>query len=437
MTFFGRKTTPRALIWVPDDALADRLAQHFPHSVRVEGPGSTQENEFDVVITTEGLTTISPAPHSQHKTFSPHLYVLAFGGEDLGAHLLETPRGSVRVPVTRTQAQSDREFATADERLPAGVAELVRRDLAPQALGRETHTAVGTAGGSGFRSWVPFLMSTSGMRIAGMFERGREGAAGQCWTLPEDVRLHAEWLLAALRHWRTREPDRFVRLPGLGWEREDSWLTAEEAPIKQALDDLQAERTNFLANYEEDLARLETELAAARGVGATGARRLLTADSDELVAEVRTTLELMGFVVYDVDADVAAKGEKVEDLRVEDPEQPGWIALAEVKSYGGGAKVNDLLKIAGRFVVRFAAETGRSPDGTWFIANTFRGADPSMRPPMLASDEAVLTTFAEGGGLVIDTANLFRLRRQVELGHLGHAEARRILRKSTGRLEYA
>ena len=159
-----------------------------------------------------------------------------------------------------------------------------------------------------------------------------------------------------------------------------------------ALDEAHAEA---VARYEEEKQSLYAELAGASETAEAGPRRLLTAQGEGLKVEVAAALSDLGFEVTDADAQHAQKGDLLEDLRVLDPEDPGWVALAEVRDYGGGAKVGDLLRI-GRFVSRYSAAEGRPPSAAWYVVNQFVDSDPGSRPQPLASNAGSVGARAGG-----------------------------------------
>lgn len=128
---------------------------------------------------------------------------------------------------------------------------------------------------------------------------------------------------------------------------------------------------------------------------------------------------------------VAVKRDMLEDLRVTDPDEPGWIALAKVRGYKGGAHLRDLLRI-GRFVTRFLRDTGDEPSRRWYIVNGFLEHDPSEREEPLHSNPSEVATFTDDGGAVIDTRVLFKLSQEVAGNRRDRASALASLRHVVG-----
>ena len=163
-------------------------------------------------------------------------------------------------------------------------------------------------------------------------------------------------------------------------------------------------------------------------------RALLTTQSDELKDAVLRALIEIGFIVVDADLD-AKKDDHLEDLRISDPNESGWIALGEVKGYTKGAKTEALTQFL-RFNARFVQENGRLPDACWYIVNQFLGRDPSSRQLALNGKDDDVKAFAAANGLVLDTRELFKLLSFVRKGSISPSDARanspRVSRKVLG-----
>jgi hypothetical protein len=149
-----------------------------------------------------------------------------------------------------------------------------------------------------------------------------------------------------------------------------------------------------------------------------------------LVRAVIRALGEIGFVVVDADA-TADPSEHLEDLRISDPDAPNWIALGEVKGYTKGAKTEGITQFI-RFSTRYAKEAGRGPDSMWYIVNQFMKRDPAERQRVLHGNDGDVSAFADNGGLVLDTVQLFHLLNHVRTGKISAEEGRRRLRESVG-----
>ena len=128
--------------------------------------------------------------------------------------------------------------------------------------------------------------------------------------------------------------------------------------------------------------QLQTELTAEGESADRGIRRILWADSDELIAAVGKVLADLGFVVRDMDAELTEGELKREDLRLTREGVNGWEAMVEVKGYTSGTKTNDARQIR-EHREHYMREEVRQPDLTLWVANPFRMPTQPLRlqPP--------------------------------------------------------
>jgi hypothetical protein len=129
------------------------------------------------------------------------------------------------------------------------------------------------------------------------------------------------------------------------------------------------------------------------------------------------------------------ENDRREDLQLTAPEAPDWLALVEVRGYRRGAQVNDLMRLE-RFRTRYVRENATEPKAIWYVVNQFFENDPSTRPPILQGNNAELATLGDGGGVAIDTADLFLLWMAVKEGRLTAEEARSRLVETQGRFTF-
>ena len=329
-----------------------------------------------------------------------------------------------------------------DLRVPPGldpmVERLVRTDLVPGFQGGQPWLPLEVPSGFGnvplgFKpQWylTPLLVASNGAVLAARVRRSRVSPSGQAtgevWILPSWVTRHREWLQAAWRVWATDYPSRFPKPPE--WGDSAMWYTPEEAAIHDQILRVRSERDEAVVRFDAEEAKLAEALQGAAVLARDGARRLLTADGDSLCQAVAQVLRELGFDVVDMDAQVE-QGKRVEDLRVR---EGNWEAIAEVKGDKRGAALRDLLKI-GRFAGLYEGETGHPPSAQWFIANGMRLTDPGLRPLPLAGSTEDIDRFAEGGGVVISTVDLFQVWRDVMGGRREKEDVRRVMRDARGR----
>jgi len=188
-------------------------------------------------------------------------------------------------------------------------------------------------------------------------------------------------------------------------------------------------------DYQGKLDAIDQRLQTMGTAADANERALLTSQADSLKNVVIGSLRRLGFVVDDMDS-AWPQGDKREDLRAKNPDHAEQIVLVEVRGYARGAQLSDLMRMQ-RFAARFQKDEGRLPDRLWYVVNHSLADDPSQRQPALASNPTEVETFAESGGLVIDTVELFKLWQAVDANRVDPAMAHMMLMKATGRFSAA
>lgn len=322
--------------------------------------------------------------------------------------------------------------------LPPSVAHLVHEQLEPVLKNRLKHSVIERADRANFGPSVPSTSFRETPQVEPFIETGDErplagryhrSSNAEVWVLPDGTPDLLPWVHAAIGEWHRRCPDRFPGFPD--WSQETQWQTSSESKLADDLEKLHEERANAIASFETREHALQIQLDAATADANAYERALLTQQSDPLKQAVQRALEELGFTVVDADGE-NPDDDHLEDLRVEDPDTPGWICLTEVKGYGKGAQTAAIAQFI-RFQARFQQRTGRPANALWYVVNQFKDRDPSTRQPVLNGKEEDITAFSAAGGLVIDTVQLFRLLQQVQLGTLAASEARKLLRSGEGR----
>lgn len=425
----GAKPRPRALIAHFDEATTERISELFPTARTIEESlDEVHPDEWDVLVLNGG--GVSGLPR--------HLYLIGFGCDSFGYPEQQRDRYTIYFEVTYGEETLSQEFQIPDGLHP-DVRALVERELLPLARGRDRNPVITESAqyhsspASPSAEWLtPFLMTAEPRVLAGSVLR--VGAEALAWCIPSGVADPIPWVRAAMRVWHTRDPSRFPFDPG--WPSDERWMTGKEIELLASLKLLQEERQAFIEESRRREEELRTRHVTAANEADQGLRRLLTAQGDDLVDAVQGALEALGFTVQNRDL-VNPVTDRLEDLWVTSPaDDTGWIALVEVKGYMGGAQVSALLSISGRFVPRFFEGEGRYPARRWYVANQFIGRDPGTRPPILASNPSELSEFESQDGMVIDTAVLFSLARDVEIGRISRDIARQQLMSAVGRYAY-
>jgi hypothetical protein len=400
-----------------DDATIEELTPLFPTCIAVDDILEIRLEEWDLIITGAG----APNPWSVYGYTLirvPSIFVLGFGGDKFGL-----PHQGVSFNSTASQIGAVAEVVASQfitpQDLPSAIKKLAQQDLIPKALERNRHRVIGeiVSGGGIVRNLnsneiLPFLQTSHGEILAGSFVR--EGPPAECWILPSYA-SPTLWARLATSLWEAVAPERFP--PPADWKSSPAWRTPAETEVLRAKQTLEEERERVLSELGAREAELELQAEAQRVEADRRERLLLTARGEELVSIVKLALQEMGFVARAMD-EVFPKGDLREDLRITSPDDNNWEAIVEVRAYNGGASVTDLMRLQ-RFAQRYEADEKRSPNACWYIVNQLIGQDPATRPQVLNSQPEEVAYFVDTyNGLLIDTAELFKLWLQVQGGRL-------------------
>lgn len=406
MSLIGEKPRPRVLmINVPEERadLVAAIASVAPTcmTVRSNQLNQIREAEWDAAVVFGNVPSLEP-----------HVFVLAIGPDYLQVNY---PAPGWIVEVNFSGASVATELA-----LPNGMdgklKALVECDLVPLIRAEHRHMAFRTVvrqssiSDPPMPSAAPLLLDADGAVLAGQLERN--GGQSVCWFLPDGVSL-LDWFLQAVRAWQKIAPDRFPEVSP--WKQRTEWMTAQELGLARREEASLTSFTEAEHRRRQESDELRAASLAAASEADSTVRRMLTGTGSELVEAVTECLEVLGFRVEDVDLTKGDQANKLEDLRVHHGSD--WLALAEVKGYGGGAKSNDLLKLS-RFVNRYIGEVGAPPSAVWYVVNHTIEQDPGTRSKPLAGVPDDVAEFALGQGLVIDTRDLFAAWRRVDLGQI-------------------
>lgn len=232
--------------------------------------------------------------------------------------------------------------------LPAGVKDLKDELSAELTEGPRLQIAFGPASRPDHPNVTrqPWITDRDDFMLAGAFKRRSttEGEpAAWCWVIPYDAPEPCRWLAAAFEEWRRDDDARFpARDP---WTNRPKWLTPQEQQARDRLVQLEEERAEQEAQWARQEAEYNAQVTAAARAADDGVRRLLTHHGEPLVEAVTVALESFGFTVTNVDQTLQPGEAKREDLHITSDETSGTI-IAEVKGLTGGAKANDITKLA-------------------------------------------------------------------------------------------
>lgn len=250
-------------------------------------------------------------------------------------------------------------------------------------------------------------------------------------VLPNVVFDKYEWVKLLVSLWAERDR---TRLGDFGvWFESPEWMTWEEIALVEKIERLEQEKVETVRRLDMEIARLSDELTFSNLAANQGLRKLLTAQDRELVAVVGDVFKEWGFCVEDVDDSLDGSLPKREDLRLRLPElDSDWEAIVEVRGYEKSTgKTSDFQRM-NRFASLYFNEKKRLPNKRLYVVNgSIEVSDPSQRPILLASAQEDIEVFAEDGGVVISTSDLFRASKLV--GTVGQKVLRDSIVHCTGR----
>lgn len=280
---------------------------------------------------------------------------------------------------------------------------------------------------TGHSEVAPMVSEKNGHPLAAVIvrETGRSW-----WILPTFTTKRGHWFSTVLALWRSAWPDAFPP-PPIGAQR--MWQTPAEHRALDRVKDYDAETRRLVSERAAELQRLKDEAESLQRIVDRNERMVVTTTGTDLEQAVASTLTSIGFKVQDSDAQADAAGKaKRQDLEVTSATAPGWVALAEVKGYAArSAKTSDIAQLE-RAAGFYTKDTGAVPDSLWYVVNANYDKEPDKRAVPLQSSPDDVEVFAEDGGVVIDTRQLFLLARAVEAGTCTSEQAQQSLITATG-----
>ena len=438
MAMYSEKPRPRALFIGLDesDLREAKVLDLFPFYKVISDTDELNEVrqlEYDVVIA-DGIDDLS--------NIADHLYVITVGGDLLsGAKIKDDnyefyakDNSSVAEEMFLFPGTEDQyKYLIEQTQVPLFQNEKIHRTLHARRVvisyGKHYYDA---------NKWYPLLMDGDKQNLCAFAYRSDNKAKTELWYLHPQTSLTdvKKWLELLIEdRWSRKSPDRFPQ--SNSWKNDPMWQTGEETRINQEIAALTLQFEEATKTYETAVTKLREDLSDATLRANDSSRVLLTSQGNTLKTAVANTLKGFGFAITDMDEekDDAAGEPKLEDLRAADvaPDETEWVALVEVRGYLKGAKVNDLMRLEGRFTKLYMQETdGRPPSALWFVVNHDLRTSPPSRKLAMKDAPGEAKAFGENDGLIIDTVELFKLVQAVEMRKCNADEARNMLKTAKG-----
>lgn len=430
MTTFYSDPHPRILFEDVPDEVYERMEGLAATPRRITQSDSVHETEYDLLVTFA----------QDASTRAETLHVLSFGADRLDTHI-STVSGYAS-PLLRIHSTSAREISIPSTAEPAALRKLLKETVVPHMLPDAPKTTwTFTSGGFSNYTYRTGDLDTSCLPLiaigpegfvgALMRERGRGDGAGVCIALPGETTQHERWLSFMLEILSQQFPERFPAGPD--WQTDDPWATPAVAAAVAELAAIESERRVAEAEFARRETIATSSLATAQNVAREGPLRLITEKGPALEEAVASALSAFDFRVQEMDeTHVADNGARLEDMRIRTPEDEEWLCLAEVKGYESGVRENDISQVVGKPATHLAMTEKREPSAVWFIFNHWRTRPPDQRHPPFGNVSLALSPLEPFDGAAIDTRDLFRAWRDVEMGMASRADVRQSLLSARG-----
>ena len=262
--------------------------------------------------------------------------------------------------------------------------------------------------------YAHLITTTSGRPSALRLVFSHDGQPETIDILLPDVPNLSEWFRVFLDDIHSTDPVRVPTEPPR-LMRPSDWYTPEERRLAEEI----AAATLEIERLGDRRTQLQAELAEAGAEADSRIRQAVWGDGDELVTAVVDILTDLGFEVLDMDKTLPETEPKREDLRLTHQDYPDWKAIVEVKGYSRGTRTNDSRQIR-EHRERYIIEKGRAPSLTLWLANPYRGTDPSSRPP---PDRNVGDTAEQIGAVHALASDLYLRWTLVKTGRLDQGAA--------------
>ncbi|MBV8610222.1 MAG: hypothetical protein JO034_22525, partial [Singulisphaera sp.] len=291
------------------------------------------------------------------------------------------------------------EISLADER--CAISDLLKKHLKGIRFSTIIKSSYSDTAAHGLPFFRPLLVNKYGKVVGGVLSHG--GSRGAVLILPHiaDKAAFLDELLHGVLP--AAHPHLFPEHEGERWVHRPEY----EHPV--ILDKLERRR-EIQRKADEEKATVDREIDVERGRLAF-LHGLLTRTGDELVADVKSALEFVGFrEVLDVDVVEKDRANKQEDLRVGDRSP---TLLVEVKGLTALPREANTLQVA-KFILRRVKQWNRLDVQGMTLVNHQRGILPLERDNKNVFTEIQISDALSNETGLMTTWDLFRLIRGME-----------------------
>ncbi len=291
----------------------------------------------------------------------------------------------------------------------------IRLDLRNNRVNLDSDRA-GEAKGELLNGAIVIEVATGAPLACKYISQKTDGAQLGVACLPNCAFDRPGWVRVILDEWAKLDTERF---PGWGdWKGMAKWQTRTERQLSSAIDQLESEKSAAITEMDQRIATSSAQLQQARQEVDNGLRKLITGKGNELVDQVASSLETIGFTVRRMDPELDNQKQKIEDLRLSVPnEDSNWTAIVEVRGYEKSShRMTDLHGRLGRFSELYQIENGRLPDKRIYVVNGQICLPPAERQRPLDGCDEDIQVFSDAQGLVIWTLDLYKFLAQLDDG---------------------
>lgn len=268
----------------------------------------------------------------------------------------------------------------------------------------------------------PVLVNRNG-DVLGCYSSSYNRVVPHYLILPQ-FKNNVEIAIKLLLHFAEAAPNMFPTLSAEGWENSSEFWNQDEKRIQDEIAKKELEHQAFLKEKEEQFLSAAGSMSFIKGV-ITALETSTMPTEDRLSTQVRLTLEYLGFIVTDIDAQISSVIRK-EDFWVQDGD---FFAITEVngtqKKNPKRTEFNDLV---GRMMTIFKRHD-LVPDSSklsgLLILNYDAKTHPDRRPTLYSGEDADIGSAAKGAQIgILSTVELYKLAREVMFERMTKDEAR-------------